>query len=571
MKIKFCGAAEGVTGSCHLVTVNDEWNGGATAQGSDAASQAVRILLDCGQFQGGSSLEAQNHEPFPFEPAEVDMMILSHAHIDHCGRIPLLVKRGFTGNIYCTDATADLLGVMLRDSAYIHEKEAEWKNRKAQRAGKPPAEPLYTARDAEVALKYVVPVLYNQLVEPRPGVKFVLNEAGHIIGSAIVELWTTEGDTVSKLVFSGDLGVANRPMLRDPAIIKKADCVIMESTYGNRLHENSESSVQKLVDILIKTTEAGGTVVIPSFAVGRTQELIYDLNNFYEGNDAYQKSLENVIVYIDSPMATAATEVFRKNAQVFDDEFRQKVLAGDDPLDFVNLRFTKTTAESMSLNNGDASKVIISASGMCEAGRVRHHLKHHLWDARSAIVFVGYQGEGTLGRRLLDGAETVTLFGEEVFVRAKIYNLDGFSSHADRDGLLSWVKGFRMKPASFFLVHGELQAKRDLARSIEDATGIRPTVVEGISEYEPGKASVTTEAQAMREIIDPDDIEKLRGRISDIRDSLERVLYESRLAISERNDPAAVADVNNRLMALEKDVFALASAIGRHDGSAPAE
>ncbi|MDR2157498.1 MAG: MBL fold metallo-hydrolase [Clostridiales Family XIII bacterium] len=580
MKIKFCGAAAGVTGSCHLITVggdrsdvaDERTDGGRNRAAAEGAARggnkaetdtSVRILLDCGQFQGGNSLEAQNYDPFPFRPDEIDLLILSHAHIDHCGRIPLLVKRGFSGPVYCTDATADLLGVMLRDSAYIHEKEAEWKTRKAQRAGRPPAEPLYTVKDAEAALKHVVPVLYNQLVEPLPGVKFVLNDAGHIIGSAIVELWTTEGGNVSKLVFSGDLGTADRPMLRDPVVIKKADCVIMESTYGNRLHEDNEESIRKLADILIRTAKIGGTVVIPSFAVGRTQELIYELNNFFEGNEPYRKELEQVIVYIDSPMATAATEVFRRNAQVFDEEFKQKILAGDDPLDFVNLRFTKTTAESMSLNEGNESKVIISASGMCEAGRIRHHLKHHLWDARAAVVFVGYQGEGTLGRRLLDGAETVTLFGEEVFVNARIYNLEGFSAHADQNGLLAWAKGFRAPPAAFFLVHGELQAKRDLAREIETSTGIRPIVTEGVSEYELGKHAVTTEAQAMRDIVAAEDVGKLRKRITDMRASLEDILYNSSLALSEAGDPTVVTDINNRLMALEKEMFALASAVKR--------
>jgi metallo-beta-lactamase family protein len=517
--------------------------------------------LDCGQFQGGSAQEAQNYEPFPFEPSEIDMVILSHVHIDHCGRLPLLVKRGFSGSIYCTDASADLLTVMLRDSAYIHEKEAEWKNRKAQRAGRPTTEPLYTMKDVETALKQVVPVLYNQLVEPIPGVKFVLNDAGHIIGSAIVELWTTEGEDVSKLVFSGDLGVANRPMLRDPVIIKKADFVIMESTYGNRLHEDNEESIRKLADILFETAGAGGVVVIPAFAVGRTQELIYELNEFCEYNDDYRKRLGHVTVYIDSPMATAATEVFRRNAQVFDDEFKKKILSGDDPLDFVNLRFTKSTEESKSLNENDDPKVIISASGMCEAGRIRHHLKHRLWDPRAAVVFVGYQGEGTLGRRLIDGAKTVTLFGEEISVNAKIYNLEGFSAHADRNGLLAWANGFRTRPAAFFLVHGESQAKKDLAADIENVTGVRAVAVESVSEYDLAKTSVTRESQATGEVMDTEDIERLRLRIADMRDSLDNVLYYSRLALSEQNDPTVVTDINNRLQTLEKDIFALASAV----------
>ena len=381
MKIKFCGASSGVTGSCHLLTTENH-----------------KILLDCGQFQGGKAQEALNSEPFPFEPAEIECVILSHAHIDHCGRLPLLVKRGFTGKIYCTDATADLLDVMLKDSGYIHEKDAEWKSRKAERAGKPPVEPLYTYEDACKTLEYVEPVLYDQLIEINENMRIVFNDAGHILGSAIIELWIKEGDGESKIVFSGDLGMVNRPILRDPTIIKKADYVIMETTYGNRLHPANSTSIESLLDIVLKTTRRGGTVVIPSFAVGRTQELIFEFNKFYEEHSEYKEELDKLMVYVDSPMATTATEVFRKNAQVFDEETRDYILKGDNPLDFKNLRFTRSTAESQALNMDRSPKIIISASGMCEAGRIRHHLKHNLWDARSSVIFVGYQAEGTLGQ-----------------------------------------------------------------------------------------------------------------------------------------------------------------------------
>ncbi|MEG0156410.1 MAG: MBL fold metallo-hydrolase, partial [Anaerovoracaceae bacterium] len=272
MRIKFCGAASGVTGSCHLITSGEH-----------------KILLDCGQFQGGKAQEMMNFEAFPFNPAEIECVILSHAHIDHCGRLPLLVKRGFKGKIYCTDATADLLEVMLKDSGYIHEKEAEWKNRKNERAGRPLVEPLYTVNDAVNSLAYVVPVLYDQLIEINEDMQIVFNDAGHILGSAITELWIAEGETVSKLVYSGDLGVEGRPILRDPTIIKKADFVIMETTYGNRLHPKSNSSIEQMLDIVIKTIKRGGTVVIPSFAVGRTQELIYEFNRFYEEGSKYKK------------------------------------------------------------------------------------------------------------------------------------------------------------------------------------------------------------------------------------------------------------------------------------------
>ncbi|MEF9922713.1 MAG: MBL fold metallo-hydrolase, partial [Anaerovoracaceae bacterium] len=271
MKIKFCGAASGVTGSCHLLT-----------------TETHKVLLDCGQFQGGKAQEALNFEPFPFEPSEIDCVILSHAHIDHCGRIPLLVKRGFTGKIYCTDATADLLEVMLKDSGFIHEKDAEWQSKRAQRAGKPPVQPLYTFNDAVESLKYVVPILYDQQIDINEQLKIVFNDAGHILGSAITELWVTEDDKTSKIVFSGDLGVMERPILRNPTIIKKADYIIMETTYGNRLHPQNSTSIDELLDIVINTTRRGGTVVIPSFAVGRTQELIFEFNRFYEENSKYK-------------------------------------------------------------------------------------------------------------------------------------------------------------------------------------------------------------------------------------------------------------------------------------------
>ena len=401
MKIMFCGASSGVTGSCHLLK-----------------TEKHNLLMDCGQFQGGKAQEILNYEPFPFEPAEVEAMILSHAHIDHCGRIPLLVKRGFRGKIYCTDATADLLEVMLLDSVHIHEMDAEWQSKRNMRAGKPAVEPLYTTADAQESLKYVAPILYDQQIQINEDMKIVFNDAGHILGSAITEIWVREGEKESKVVFSGDLGVENRAILRDPTIIKKADCVIMETTYGNRVHGKTSIGISQLIEIVLKTIKRGGTVVIPSFAVGRTQELIFEFNRFYEKSSPdYKKELDGVEVIVDSPMATNATEVFRKNAQVFDEETKEYIMRGDNPLDFKNLRFTRSTEESQALNMDKRPKVIISASGMCEAGRIRHHLKHNLWDARNSIVFVGYQAQGTLGRSILEGKKDVTLFGEEVHIK----------------------------------------------------------------------------------------------------------------------------------------------------------
>ena len=544
MKIKFCGAATGVTGSCHLLSTENH-----------------KILLDCGQFQGGKAQDALNEEPFPFDPAEIECVVLSHAHIDHCGRLPLLVKRGFKGAIYCTDATADLLEVMLKDSGFIHEKEAEWQSRKNERAGRKPVEPLYTVKDSEETLKYVRPVMYDQLFEINDEMKVVFNDAGHILGSAIIELWTAEDDNVYKTVFSGDLGVLDRPILRDPTIIKKADYVIMESTYGNRLHPENATSIEQLLDIVIKTTRRGGTVVIPSFAVGRTQELIYEFNRFYLERPEYKAELEKLTVYIDSPMATSATEVFRRNAQVFDEETKAYILKGDNPLDFPNLRFTRSTAESQALNMDRKPKIIISASGMCEAGRIRHHLKHNLWDPKSSVIFVGYQAEGTLGRMLTEGQKDVVLFGEAVHVNAEIYNLEGFSGHADKEGLLGWLSGFKVKPKQLFLVHGELESKEALAASIRERLGYDPVVVTGVSEFELKKTEIVSKEEIYEDAIDNEAVEATKQRIIEIHDQIENLLYNTGLVMGEKISPEKMSRINDLVLALQKDSLNLGSVI----------
>ena len=544
MKIKFCGAATGVTGSCHLLSTENH-----------------KILLDCGQFQGGKAQDALNEEPFPFDPAEIECVVLSHAHIDHFGRLPLLVKRGFKGAIYCTDATADLLEVMLKDSGFIHEKEAEWQSRKNERAGRKPVEPLYTVKDSEETLKYVRPVMYDQLFEINDEMKVVFNDAGHILGSAIIELWTAEDDNVYKTVFSGDLGVLDRPILRDPTIIKKADYVIMESTYGNRLHPENATSIEQLLDIVIKTTRRGGTVVIPSFAVGRTQELIYEFNRFYLERPEYKDELEKLTVYIDSPMATSATEVFRRNAQVFDEETKAYILKGDNPLDFPNLRFTRSTAESQALNMDRKPKIIISASGMCEAGRIRHHLKHNLWDPKSSVIFVGYQAEGTLGRMLTEGQKDVVLFGEAVHVNAEIYNLEGFSGHADKEGLLGWLSGFKVKPKQLFLVHGELESKEALAASIRERLGYDPVVVTGVSEFELKKTEIVSKEEIYEDAIDNEAVEATKQRIIEIHDQIENLLYNTGLVMGEKISPEKMSRINDLVLALQKDSLNLGSVI----------
>lgn len=551
MKIMFCGATTGVTGSCHLLKTENH-----------------NVLLDCGQFQGGKAQEALNADPFPFEPSEVECMILSHAHIDHCGRIPLLVKRGFRGKIYCTDATADLLEVMLLDSAHIHEMDAQWQSKRNLRAGKPPIDPLYTTEDAQEALKYVEPILYDQQICLNDDMKIVFNDAGHILGSAITEIWVTEGERESKIVFSGDLGMKNRPILRDPVTIKKADCVIMETTYGNRNHAQNSMSVKQLIDIILKTTRRGGTVVIPSFAVGRTQELIYELNRFYEKSSPdYRQELDKVDVIVDSPMATTATEVFRNNAQVFDEETKAYIMKGDNPLDFKNLRFTRSTEESRALNTDHTPKVIISASGMCEAGRIRHHLKHNLWDARNSVIFVGYQGEGTLGRSLIEGKKDITLFGEEVHVNAEIYNLEGFSGHADQNGLLEWISGFQQPPRQVFLVHGEEQSKKDFAKLIHDKLGYDPIPVLGNSEFEldMNDVRVLNMTEAVQTAAEDEDVQKVRSKISEIETELEGILYNTSLAMSQSMSEEKLVRINNVVQELEKATINLGTAVNQRE------
>ena len=552
MKIQFCGATTGVTGSCHLITTANH-----------------KVLLDCGQFQGGKAQEELNYEPFPFDPAEVEYVILSHAHIDHCGRIPLLVKRGFKGQIYCTDATADLLDIMLKDSGHIHEQEAEWQNRKNARAGRPAVEPLYTELEAEESLKFVKPVLYDQLIELNDEMRICFNDAGHILGSGEIELFVSEKEEdsdrvhTSKIVFSGDLGVMDRPILRNPTIIKKADYIIMESTYGNRNHPDNSMDVNNLGDIICETAARGGNTVIPSFAVGRTQELIFELNKIYENlQDPRQKKLADLKIYVDSPMASAATEIFKKNAQVFDEETKDYISKGDNPLEFANLKFTQSTEESQWLNIDKEPKVIISASGMCEAGRIRHHLKHNLWDARNSIIFVGYQAEGTLGRCLIEGQKEVTLFGEKIQVNAKIHNLEGFSGHADMDGLIGWLKGFQKPPKQLFLVHGEPEVKIEFAKTIKERVGFDAIPVNVNSEYElQHSGEVVTMKEAIAEAVDERKINEARDNLYNVRRRLEDIIYNTDLSVDNTTDPEKLAKINNIILELEKSAINLGAVI----------
>src|SRR5690554_573099 len=392
MKIVFHGAAKTVTGSCFQIT-----------------SEHSNILVDCGMFQGSSGERDLNHRPFPFNPGEIDAVILTHAHIDHSGLIPRLCKQGFKGKIYATNATTDLCHIMLPDSGHIQEMEAEWHNKKRVRQGELPLSPLYTVEEAMAALEYFRPVHYGEEINIKDGVCVRFRDAGHILGSAIIEMWLTEGDNRAKVVFSGDLGQLNQPIIRDPARVEAADFVIVESTYGSRFHENSDDKLKLLEKVIIDTDASGGKLIIPSFAVGRTQDILYHIKKLLiEGR------IPSLPVYIDSPMAISATETFRRNPQYFDDETNQLLRKGESPFEFTDLHFSRSTEESKALNEMDKKAIIISASGMCEAGRILHHLRHNLWRPEANILFVGYQAVGTLGRRILEGAKAVKIFGEEI-------------------------------------------------------------------------------------------------------------------------------------------------------------
>ena len=437
MKLTFFGAAHAVTGSCHCVECGGK-----------------KILVDCGLQQGR---DEKDNQELDFNAGYIDAVVVTHAHIDHSGRIPLLVKQGFEGNIYCTRLTGQLLSIMLRDSAHIQESDAQWQNQKGKRAGAEPVEPLYTVADAEAAIKHIVTCEYGTRLQIEDGVKVRFVDAGHLLGSASVEMWLTEGDETRKVVFSGDIGNRDQPIIRDPQYIKDADYVLTESTYGDRLHDMDENPdyTADLAAIIDETLGKGGNVIIPSFAVGRTQELLYFIREMKE--QGLVKSVPNFQVVVDSPLAGEATRIFSGDLHGYLDEEAIVALKGGALFQFPGLTITESSAESRALNEDKTPRVIISASGMCDAGRVRHHLKHNLWRPECAVVFVGYQAEGSLGRRLLNGVSTVKLFGEEIAVRSRIVNFHGLSSHADKDGLLRWIEHFTPQPKQVFVVHGEAE------------------------------------------------------------------------------------------------------------------
>lgn len=444
MKLTFYGAAGEVTGSCYLLE----------AAGS-------RILIECGLIQGGANDEKRNHEPFPFDPKSIDALILSHSHIDHSGRIPLLIKSGFSGPVFTHRASVDLCEIMLRDSGFLQEKDAEWENRRRQRKGMELVKPLYTAKDAEDAIKSFRALDYERPERVLPNIELCLHDAGHILGSSIVEITITENGITKKLVFSGDLGQSGIPILRDPSVISYADILLLESTYGDRCHKDQRATYEEIAQVFSIANNRAGKILIPAFAVGRTQEILYLFAKHYK-----EWELDRWQIFLDSPLAIRATEVYERHHREYDKEaaaFYGK--AGFKAL-LPNLHYTRSAEESMKLNQIHSGAIIIAGSGMCTGGRIRHHLKHNIWRNQTHVMIVGFQAHGTTGRSLVDGTKHIRLWGETIQVAAQVHTIGGLSAHADQHDLLEWVGHFKNSP-EIYLVHGEEKALASLQVAIE--------------------------------------------------------------------------------------------------------
>jgi metallo-beta-lactamase family protein len=453
IEVEFLGATGEVTGSCHLVTVGNK-----------------KILLDCGLIQGRRKDEERNREPFPFDPSSIDVVVLSHAHIDHSGRLPLLVKAGFRGTVYTHRACRDLCRIMLKDSAFLYQKDVEWENRKRARKGLDLIDAMYTVEDAQIAMKQFKGLVYQQKKRILPNVMLQLNDAGHILGSSIVELWLEDKGQSRKLVFSGDLGRSGMPILEDPAVISEADLVIMESTYGDRKHRSWDDTQKEISDVLSIATNGSGNILIPAFSVGRTQEILYLFAKYYK-----QWKLDRWQIFLDSPLAIEATRIFMNNSDLFDADMKALIQNNKQQSILPNLHISRTTNQSMTLNRVHSGAIIIAGSGMCSGGRIKQHLKHNVWRNDCHVIISGFQARGTLGRKLVDGAKRITLWGEAIQVAASIHTIGGLSAHADQTGLKDWYGNFKNRPP-IVLVHGEEQAQECLSEVLQTELNANVTI-----------------------------------------------------------------------------------------------
>ncbi|MCR6546344.1 MBL fold metallo-hydrolase [Dehalobacterium formicoaceticum] len=517
IKISFLGAARVVTGSCYLLE-----------------HQQTKFLIDCGMFQGSKSLEEHNYREFPFNPGEIDFVLLTHAHIDHSGLLPKLYKSGFSGPTYGTSGTVELCKIMLPDSGYIQESEVERKNKKARRSGGKELTPIYTAQDAEACVRFFEKRPYNLEFEPAPGIKITFRDAGHILGSSILELVYEENEQVKKMVLSGDLGRSNQPILNDPYIVQEANYLVLETTYGDRFHDDPIDNDERMAQAINETFQRGGNVIIPAFAVDRTQDLLYTLNRLMDDGKINPQS-----IYVDSPLAIAATEIFCKHPQYFDEETKEFMEERQGcPFHLKNLNYSHTAEESMALNKIKSGALIISASGMAEAGRIKHHLKHNLWRRECTVIFVGYQAEGTLGRRIVDGAKKVKIHGEEVVVKARILMLEGYSAHADQKELVHWLDGFKKIPEYIFLTHGEEKGTEHFAQILKEkyqAQAIVPSMGEGyelegkepmtsVCGWEPRPLEYPNDVyDQIMELLQPMLRSELTSKLSQIRDYIKKI------------------------------------------------
>lgn len=537
MKVEFLGGVRTVTGSATLLE-----------KGS------LRWLVDCGMFQGGKELEERNRNIRPYRAKDLSFILLTHAHIDHSGLIPKLVKEGFRGKVICTKATLDLCEVMLRDSGHIQEMEAEWQNRKNKRSGRDEGLPLYTVEDVERSLRYFQTVGYDEIISLADGLKVRFQDAGHILGSAMIEIWVEEGGGERKLVFSGDLGSSGQPIVRDPSWVEEGDVLWLESTYGNRLHKSREETVQELLKIIQGAIHHQAKVVIPAFAVERTQDIIYTIGQLIR-----KGFLPSIPVYIDSPLAISATEIFKRNPDCFDQETKDLLLGGEKPLEVPEIIYTQTTEESKAINEDSRPGIIISASGMCDSGRIKHHLKHHLWRQESHIVIIGYQGEGTIGRRIVDGAKSVRLFGEEIAVKAHIHTLGGFSAHADQKGLLEWLAHFKNPQLEIFVNHGEEKVSMELSQVIQQRFHFKTIV----PQWREERFLFTPEERVMPEE-KTEAVESLEERLPSLLKNLDRGYKKLRRKLKTRRSKRGdirdaewlkeLEEVNKKLEDLESEL-----------------